>query len=167
MRDSLASFDHISTSKPEPTLNDLESQEKLISSLETITITDHKAPVKECVGSIKFESNAGSFFQNNRSILPSLISYVKDQIINNRDLESENQDRYLVDAYCGSGLFSLCLSSLFKEVSGVEISQDSIKWAKINAESNGITNTKFLAGNAEDIFGTIDYESDKTTVVIE
>lgn len=61
----------------------------------------------------------------------------------------------------------LCLASLFKEVSGVEISQDSIKWAKINAESNGIENTKFLAGNAEDIFGTIDYPSEKTTVVIE
>lgn len=164
MRDSLASFDHISDSKGESNSNDLESEEKLISSLKTITITDHKAPVKECVGSIKFESNAGSFFQNNRSILPSLISYVKSQIITN---DSETRDRYLVDAYCGSGLFSLCLASLFKEVSGVEISQDSIKWAKINAESNGITNTKFLAGNAEDIFGTIDYESEKTTVVIE
>lgn len=160
MRDSLESFDHLSNLKGETSA---EEEKSLISNLKTITVTDHKTPVKECVGTVKFESNAGSFFQNNRSILPSLISYVKSQI----DSEGEGEDRYLVDAYCGSGLFSLCLASLFKEVSGVEISQDSIKWAKINAESNGIENTKFLAGNAEDIFGTIDYPSEKTTVVIE
>ncbi|SNX87211.1 related to TRM2 - tRNA(m5U54)methyltransferase [Melanopsichium pennsylvanicum] len=131
--------------------------------LETEVVTDHKATVKERVLTTKFESPAGTFFQNNRSILPSLLDYVRDAIT----LTIQDGDRYLVDAYCGSGLFSLCLASLFREVSGVEISSESIKYATKNAELNGITNAKFLAGNAEDIFAKIQYPADQTTVIID
>lgn len=153
---------------------------------DTEVVTDHKATVKERVETTKFESPAGTFFQNNRSILPSLLGYVREQIVSSN---GSDEERYLVDAYCGSGLFSLCLASLFKEVSGVEISAESIKYAEKNAELNGIANAKFLAGNAEDIFAVspfprnalkffysaddalawqkIAYPSDKTTVIIE
>ena len=137
--------------------------------LDTEVVTDHKATVKERVLTTKFESPAGTFFQNNRSILPSLLDYVREAITSASSTTGEDsaQARYLVDAYCGSGLFSLCLASLFREVSGVEISSESIKYATKNAELNGITNTKFLAGNAEDIFGKIEYPADKTTVIID
>ncbi|MCO5590213.1 hypothetical protein L7F22_044182 [Adiantum nelumboides] len=131
----------------------------------TEVISDHKATVKERVGVTKFLSPAGTFFQNNRSILPSLISYVQEQI-QTYSIAQEG-DRYLVDAYCGSGLFSLCLASLFKRVAGVEISADSIKFAKQNATINGIENVDFLAGDAQDIFKHITYPSDQTTVIID
>ncbi|KAJ1026943.1 hypothetical protein NDA16_002236 [Ustilago loliicola] len=134
--------------------------------LDTEVVTDHKATVKERVLTTKFESPAGTFFQNNRSILPSLLGYVRDAITSFSTPDSA-EGRYLVDAYCGSGLFSLCLASLFHEVSGVEISSESIKYATKNAELNSITNAKFFAGNAEEIFAKIQYPADKTTVIID
>lgn len=137
--------------------------------LDTEVVTDHKATVKERVLTTKFESPAGTFFQNNRSILPSLLDYVREAIASSSSSSTSDsaEERYLVDAYCGSGLFSLCLSSLFRQVSGVEISSESIKYATKNAELNSITNAKFLAGNAEDIFAKIQYPAEKTTVIID
>lgn len=132
-----------------------------------VAVTNHKATVKEVVGTTKFESPAGAFFQNNRSILPDLIGYVKDEILASRGASEVKDGQYLVDAYCGSGLFSLCLAHLFEKVAGVEISSESIKCAKQNATLNGIDNAVFLAGNAENIFGTIDFASEKTTVIID
>ena len=165
LRDSLRTYesfaeDRLVTERP-PANGEVEQE------LDTEVVTDHKATVKERVLTTKFESPAGTFFQNNRSILPSLLSYVRDAITSASPPAGSAEDRYLVDAYCGSGLFSLCLASLFREVSGVEISSESIKYATKNAELNGIKNAKFLAGNAEDIFAKIKYPADKTTVIID
>ncbi|KAJ9479531.1 tRNA (uracil(54)-C(5))-methyltransferase [Pseudozyma hubeiensis] len=167
LRDSLRTYDSFAEDllvTQAPSANGQVEKE-----LDTEVVTDHKATVKERVLTTKFESPAGTFFQNNRSILPSLLDYVRDAITSSSTAAADDaaQDRYLVDAYCGSGLFSLCLASLFHEVSGVEISSESIKYATKNAELNGITNAKFLAGNAEDIFAKIEYPADKTTVIID
>lgn len=124
LRDSLQSFD----------------------SDNSVAVTDHKATVYERVGDIKFSTPAGAFFQNNRSIIPHVMEYVRSQ------LPSTNEPRYLVDTYCGSGLFALSLASLFEKVAGVEISASSIECAKENAVHNRITNAEFLAGEAENIF---------------
>ena len=137
LRDSLISFD-----------SHAEDRNVDIAP-ETETITDHKAVVKERVGNVKFDSPAGAFFQNNRSILPSLLAYVQEQVI---ELTDREQDNYLVDAYCGSGLFAISLAKLFKMVAGVEISQDSIRYAKQNVALNGVDNVDFIAGDAQEIF---------------
>lgn len=128
-----------------------------------MAVTDHKATVYERVGDTLFSTPAGAFFQNNRSIIPLVIDYVKMQPC----LQEQCAPRYLVDTYCGSGLFALSLASLFDEVAGVEISASSIDCARQNAERNGITNAKFLAGNAENIFASISYPRKQTTVVID
>ena len=46
--------------------------------------------------------------------------------------------RFLVDAYCGSGLFALSAAPAFEQVAGIEISESSIRFAKENAAANGI-----------------------------
>jgi len=143
-----------------------------------VTVTNHKQVVLERVGSTKFESPAGTFFQNNRSILPDLIGYVRDEVntfwnpaasSNSAGRGADSTKRYLVDAYCGSGLFALCLAPTFDQVSGVEISVDSIKFAERNAELNGLSKEKvrFLAGKAEDIFATVAYPPEQTTLIID
>ena len=131
---------------------------------ETEVITDHKAVVKERVGNVKFESPAGAFFQNNRSILPSLISYVQEQI---DELTDKSQDNYLVDAYCGSGLFAISLAKSFVKVAGVEISQDSIRYAKQNVSLNDVDNIDFIAGDAQEIFKHVTFPSNQTIVIID
>lgn len=113
----------------------------------------------ERVGDLVFRQNAGSFFQNNSSILPSLLAYVEAQL--------RPSDKYLVDAYCGSGLFGVALSKRVERVTGIEISAESIKYAKDNARDNGATNCTFRAGQAERIFDGLDFPPDETTVVID
>lgn len=81
-----------------------------------VCITDHHAIVRERVADKLFTFTANSFFQNNNGILSSLVQCIKTI------LPPDNKARYLVDAYCGSGLFAISLAERFKEVAGVEIS---------------------------------------------
>lgn len=67
-------------------------------------------------------------------------------------LPSSTQESYLVDAYCGSGLFSICLAKHFSKAMGIELSADSIRWAKHNATLNRVQNASFMVGQAEAIF---------------
>lgn len=109
-----------------------------------------------------FEFNAGSFFQNNNGILEALVSYVSSELVPGSDSATapaeqtqtadESMKQYLVDTYCGSGLFAISLAHAFAEVAGVEISGDSVKWAKHNAQLNNVNNASFIEGNAERIF---------------
>ncbi|KLT42869.1 S-adenosyl-L-methionine-dependent methyltransferase [Cutaneotrichosporon oleaginosum] len=117
-----------------------------------VAITNHKAQVYERVGDFLFSFAAGSFFQNNNSILIPLTDYVKAAIF--PPGMTSKRPTHLVDTYCGSGLFGITLSPEFERVAGVEISQDSITAAKANAEMNGLGDkTTWLCGKAEDIFG--------------
>lgn len=127
-------------------------------------VTDHRATVHEMVGDTKFASPAGAFFQNNRSIVPLVVEYIEQQDIFTRP---HAEPQYLVDAYCGSGLFALTLAHRFERVAGVEISAPSIACAESNAGLNGVTNAQFLASNAENIFAQIQFPPQQTTVVID
>lgn len=60
--------------------------------------------------------------------------------------------KYLVDAYCGSGLFSITCSAGIDKVVGVEIAADSVKHAIANAKANNIQNAEFIVGDANTIF---------------
>lgn len=160
LRDSLRSLDSKAEDRKAQDDGMNTESTSLASAEEAIVVTDHKASVQERVADTVFTSPAGAFFQNNRSILPALLTYVREQVAtfsSANDVKTTGSvdsatSRYLVDAYCGSGLFSLCLAHMFTRVAGVEISQDSIKCAKENARLNAIDNVDFLAGDAMEIF---------------
>jgi tRNA/tmRNA/rRNA uracil-C5-methylase (TrmA/RlmC/RlmD family) len=122
--------------------------------------SDFKATATEHVGTLAFQFLAGDFFQNNPFILPAFTGYVAKQA-------SANGARFLVDAYCGSGLFALTLANHFERVAGVEVSETSCEWARRNAAGNGITNAEFLTASAEAIFDGITFEPRHTSVVID
>ncbi|GAA5892068.1 hypothetical protein JCM5296_004045 [Sporobolomyces johnsonii] len=135
-----------------------------------VCITDHHATVREQVGPNEFEQQAGSFFQNNNSILPSLLDYIKTAVGIKPAGADEASKTYLVDAYCGSGLFAISLADQFDRIEGVEIDKASIKWAKKNAEYNkgeGRGEIGFRDGKAEAIFGDIAFPPDQTTILID
>jgi len=75
--------------------------------------------------------------------------------------------RYLVDAYCGSGLFSVTCGEGFESVVGVEISADSVKYATQNANANNIGNATFMTGSADKIFEIVKTPPDQTAVIID
>jgi len=103
---------------------------------------------------------ARDFFQNNPFILPAFTGYVREQA-------AASGARFLVDAYCGSGLFALSAASAFERVAGVEISDSSIRFAQENAAANGIENARFLAGDASAIFSGLDFPPSDTAVIID
>jgi tRNA/tmRNA/rRNA uracil-C5-methylase (TrmA/RlmC/RlmD family) len=78
--------------------------------------------------------------------------YLTDQLVDEVcRLAANSEINTLVDAYCGSGLFSIFLSSYAKHVIGIEINEKSVKYAQINAESAGVKNVKFVCGDVEDV----------------
>ena len=115
------------------------------------------------VGGVRFEFPAGEFFQNNPYILPAFTDHVARQASDGGKFE------FLVDAYCGNGLFCLTSARHFREAAGIEISEAAIDWAKRNAEQNEITNCRFQAGDASAIFDTVrdDFDPARTAVVID
>ncbi|KAJ4490224.1 tRNA methyltransferase [Lentinula aciculospora] len=136
-----------------------------------VCITNNHASVRERVGDFLFEYVASSFFQNNNAILPSLTSYVRESIVSlYPDPNDPSRPTHLIDTYCGSGLFAITLSPDFSTVAGIEISADSILYAKHNAKLNNIAPEKmsFRKGDAAEIFKTVsDFPPDKTVMVID
>lgn len=123
-------------------------------------ITDPQAIVSERVGDLTFQFKVGEFFQNNPFILPKMVEYVASEA-------SAQGARYLVDAYCGVGLFALSTAPSFEQVAGVEISQQSVLWAQANAKISGIDNARFLIGKAEAIFNGLKFPAAETAMVID
>jgi 23S rRNA (uracil1939-C5)-methyltransferase len=66
-------------------------------------------------------------------------------------LELEPHD-VVLDLFCGLGNFSLPLARHCAKVIGVEGSDAMVLRAQMNAEANGLTNTKFFCANLEDEF---------------
>ena len=122
--------------------------------------SDYEATVTETVGDLKLRFLARDFFQNNPFILPAFTGYVREQA-------SASGARFLVDAYCGSGLFALTAASAFERVAGVEISESSVKFAQQNAAANNIANATFQAGDAAAIFAGLDFPAADTAVIID
>lgn len=124
--------------------------------------TDYDAVITETVGDLKLHFLARDFFQNNPFILPAFTRYVREQA-------AASGARFLVDAYCGSGLFALTAASAFERVAGIEISESSVRFARENAAANAVSNATFTAGDAAAIFAGLDpaFAPGDTAVVID
>lgn len=145
-------------------ISEIETEIEGIKYVKTC-VTEPRQVVREVINNYTFEFSAGEFFQNNNLILPIVTDYVKQ----NLQIKGSGPDEpnYLVDAYCGSGLFSItCLSGVSKVI-GVEVSADSVKFAERNAKLNGIENAKFIVGKAEEIFKNIDTPANRTAVILD
>ncbi len=130
-----------------------------------VVTTDPTATVTEVVAlssapDLQLRFLARDFFQNNPFILPAFVDYVGGQA-------AGTGARFLVDAYCGSGLFALGAARRFERVAGVEISESSVACARANADANGLANASFVAGDASALFANLDFAPADTAVVID
>lgn len=122
--------------------------------------TDPAAIVRERVDGLELRFPAGEFFQNNPLILDAFVRHVRARA-------AQEGARFLVDAYCGSGLFALTAARAFERVIGVEVSEAAIRWARENAATNRVANATFCAGDAASIFAQVDFAPADTAVVID
>jgi 23S rRNA (uracil1939-C5)-methyltransferase/tRNA (uracil-5-)-methyltransferase len=140
----------------------------LLREASGVVTTDYDAVITETItreaeSPLKLHFLARDFFQNNPFILPAFTRYVREQA-------AASGARFLVDAYCGSGLFALTAASAFQHVTGIEISESSVRFARENAVANNINNASFTAGDAAAIFASLDAATFKpadTVVVID
>jgi tRNA (uracil-5-)-methyltransferase len=130
-------------------------------------ITDNNAVSTEYIDNFVFTNPAGAFFQNNNSILPSFTQYIRDHVMPPKG--AAGQINHLIDAYCGSGLFTITLSALFKSSMGIDISGASTEYARKNATLNGIPDSQatFIAADAPELFKSVQYPADETVVIID
>jgi PAS domain S-box-containing protein len=98
--------------------------------------------LEEKIKDIIYRIGPYSFFQINSKQLEKMYFIVKDWL---------KDGDMLIDLYCGVGGFSLFLSNIFKEVVGIEISQEAIDLANQNKFINNIKNCNFLCGSVEQI----------------
>lgn len=130
-------------------------------------ITDSTAISTEYVDDFEFRNPAGAFFQNNNSILPKFTDYIRQRINPELSEEKEKPIKYLIDAYCGSGLFTVTLSSLFSSSMGIDVAGASIVSARENAAANKVSNASFMASSAHKLFEKVTYPPEETVVITD
>ncbi|CAI9633593.1 s-adenosyl-l-methionine-dependent methyltransferase [Alternaria burnsii] len=132
-------------------------------------ITDPNAKSTEYISDFQFVNPAGSFFQNNNSILPVFTQYIRENILPSSKSAPNHKITHLIDAYSGSGLFTITLSSLFKSSLGIDISPASITSASTNARLNNLpeSSTRFIAADAARLFASIESPADETVVMLD
>ena len=123
-------------------------------------VTDPEEVVTEQVGARIFQFKAGEFFQNNPFLLPEMVAYVAEEA-------AGDGARHLVDAYCGSGLFAISASHLFKQCVGIEISAQAAHWARANAAINRLENCEFILGSASEVFSEVPFAGESSALVID
>ena len=111
------------------------------------------------IGEYKFNISPLSFFQ---------VNPLQTEVLYNKALEYADLsgNEVVFDAYCGTGTITLFLSKKAKKVYGVEIVEQAIQNAKINAEQNGITNSQFFVGKSEEIIPRLIKDGVKPDVIV-
>ena len=103
--------------------------------------------INEKIGDCEFKISANSFFQTNSYQVKTLYDYiVKTANFKDNDI--------VYDLYCGAGTIGIYISKFVKKVYGIEIVEDAVKDAKINAKKNNIKNISFYCGDLKDILNT-------------
>ncbi|KAL2829921.1 S-adenosyl-L-methionine-dependent methyltransferase [Aspergillus cavernicola] len=157
--------------KPHQESGDLITLDRPTYTEEKRCVTDQNAISVEYIDDYIFTNKAGAFFQNNNSILSGFTEYIRQQSLSPSDsnitTDATSPIKYLLDAYSGSGLFTITLSPLFKSSLGVDVAGDSIISARENARANSLPNTGFAAADAAVLFKDVPYPADQTLLVID
>ena len=103
-----------------------------------------KDSIEDKIGELSFSISVPSFYQ---------VNPVQTEKIYGKALEyaALTGEETVWDCYCGIGTISLFLAQKAKQVYGLEIVPEAIENAKKNAEKNGLHNTEFYVGAAEEV----------------
>lgn len=178
-------IDLVTTSQPGPDLSTLVEQLlclKLDGKIKSVlnTVNDSLADVVKDEGTkiiygqdyieeellgLNFKISPFSFFQTNSLGAEVLYSAAREYIINSYyggDLR-EMRGATIYDLYSGTGTIGQMMAPVAGYVIGVEIVEEAVEAAKVNAKRNGLDNCNFLAG---DVLKVIDEIEDKPDYII-
>lgn len=108
---------------------------------------------------LEFNITPFSFFQTNSKGAEVLYSKVREFIIDELDKEMT-----VYDLYSGTGTIAQILAPCVKHVTGVEIIEEAVEAAKVNAAGNGLNNCDFIA---DDVLKALDALPAPDMIVID
>lgn len=83
-----------------------------------------------------------------------------------REFAQVSKNDLILDLYCGTGTIGLSMAKYVKSLIGVDIVEQSIRNAEINAQQNNITNAKFICGDTGLVSSNLLESGIKPNVVI-
>ena len=135
------------------TVNDALSD--VVQSDRTDVLYGRDYIVEKLLG-LEFKISVFSFFQTNS--LGAEVLYEKA-----RSYVGETKDKVVFDLYSGTGTIAQILAKVAKKIIGVEIVEEAVEAAKINAKLNGLDNCFFIAG---DVLKVIDDIEEKPDLIV-
>ena len=106
---------------------------------------------------LRFKITPFSFFQTNSLGAEVLYETARSFI---GDALTPSEGKVVFDLYSGTGTIAQMLSPVAKKVIGVEIIEEAVEAAKMNAESNGLHNCDFIAGDVLKVIDSIEEKPD-------
>jgi len=100
--------------------------------------------IEEEILGLKFRISPGSFFQTNTRQTESLYRAAIE-------MARINENDTVLDLYCGAGTIGICAASKAKSVVGIDIEEESIESARVNARINKLKNCRFFAGSVRQL----------------
>lgn len=135
------------------TLND--SLADVVQSDRTDVLYGQDYFYEELLG-LRFRISPFSFFQTNSLGAEVLYDMARSYV-------GETKDKVVFDLYSGTGTIAQILAPVAKKVVGVEIVEEAVEAARMNAKLNGLENCEFLAG---DVLKVIDEIQDKPDLIV-
>ncbi|MBR2793610.1 MAG: 23S rRNA (uracil(1939)-C(5))-methyltransferase RlmD, partial [Solobacterium sp.] len=105
------------------------------------TVLFGRAYIEETLLGSRFRISARSFFQINPYATELLYSTAMEYA-------GLTGKETVIDLYCGTGTIGILCAGHAKKVYGIEIVEDAVKDAKVNAKLNGIDNIEFFTADA-------------------
>ena len=109
----------------------------------------------EKINNLFFTVSYNSFFQVNNYINLKLFNLIKENIVG----------KTVLDLYSGVGTLSIVASKVVDKVYSIEVTQNAVKNALINAKINKCDNINFILGKVEDKIGFINDKID--TIIVD
>ncbi|XP_064322609.1 tRNA (uracil-5-)-methyltransferase homolog A [Phalacrocorax carbo] len=124
----------------------VEEGQRKSPSLEDLPL-EHVAGDKyiyeELLG-LKFRISPHAFFQVNTQAAEVLYTAI-------REWAQLSHESTVLDICCGTGTIGISLAKEVKKVIGIELCQEAVQDAKVNAQINELNNVEFHCGKAEDV----------------
>lgn len=135
------------------TLND--SLADVVQNDETKILYGQDYFYEELLG-LKFKISPFSFFQTNSLGAEVLYETARSYV-------GETKDKVIFDLYSGTGTIAQMLAPVAKKVIGIEIVEEAVEAAKVNAALNNLDNCEFIAG---DVLKAIDLVKEKPDLIV-
>ncbi|XP_015793546.1 tRNA (uracil(54)-C(5))-methyltransferase homolog [Tetranychus urticae] len=153
-----------------PISQDINLKSFYFQACPGVRCTNRRAPfellfgdehIDEVINGTKIRITPEPFLQVNKGAAEMLYRQIIEEI-------EPQSDMTILDMCCGSGILAIQLAPLVEKVIGVDSCEEAIKDAKMNAQTNNITNCNFIHGTMEDYMVKIseDLYSDDLVMVV-